>query len=188
MRTGLLALDAPTRAEASAAIRAHIAREIGKRAPRRIAIFFSSPREPDLRPLADSLAATHELFAPRVNAEGVMVWHRLERRSGGISGGVRRGAFGVGEPDPDANPETATPGELEMILVPGVAFDARGVRLGRGGGHFDRTLAEAAGARKIGVAFGVQIVTEVPREPHDVPMNALVTEGGVRECTEEGAA
>jgi 5-formyltetrahydrofolate cyclo-ligase len=61
-----------------------------------------------------------------------------------------------------------------MILVPGRAFDRAGTRLGRGGGAYDRILAGLQ-APKIGVAFACQLVENLPREPHDVPMDAVVT-------------
>ena len=63
---------------------------------------------------------------------------------------------------------------LDLALVPGLGFDARGHRLGRGKGHYDRLLAGFTGM-KIGVAFDFQIVTEVPREPHDIALDAVVT-------------
>jgi 5-formyltetrahydrofolate cyclo-ligase len=63
---------------------------------------------------------------------------------------------------------------LDLALVPGLGFDARGGRLGRGKGHYDRLLAGFAGM-KTGVAFDFQILPEVPREPHDIALNAVVT-------------
>jgi 5-formyltetrahydrofolate cyclo-ligase len=63
---------------------------------------------------------------------------------------------------------------IAMILVPGRAFDRAGTRLGRGGGAYDRILAGLQ-APKIGVAFACQLVENLPREPHDVPMDAVVT-------------
>ncbi|MCW5723233.1 MAG: 5-formyltetrahydrofolate cyclo-ligase [Devosia sp.] len=69
----------------------------------------------------------------------------------------------------------------DLILVPLLGFDARGTRLGYGGGYYDRTIA--ALAKKpllVGLAFAAQEVPEVPRETHDVPLDAVVTEEGVR--------
>ncbi|PWU13284.1 MAG: 5-formyltetrahydrofolate cyclo-ligase, partial [Verrucomicrobia bacterium] len=64
--------------------------------------------------------------------------------------------------------------KLDFILVPGVAFDLRGRRLGRGKGHYDRLLAATRGTT-CGVAFDEQIVREVPVEPHDVLLNCILT-------------
>lgn len=69
--------------------------------------------------------------------------------------------------------EVQTP---SVLLVPGLAFDAQGGRLGRGGGWYDRVLGEARYA--IGVAFPVQVVAQVPREDHDRPVDAVVTSEG----------
>lgn len=85
-----------------------------------------------------------------------------------------RGEFGMLEP-------MKVPGRLvaaeaiEFVLVPGVAFDRNGRRLGRGGGHYDRFLSRVKG-RKIGVCFEFQLMKEVPVEPHDMRMDAVVTE------------
>jgi 5-formyltetrahydrofolate cyclo-ligase len=66
-----------------------------------------------------------------------------------------------------------------VVLVPGLAFDERGDRLGRGGGHYDRFLREArrhGGLVAIAMAFELQVVAEVPREGHDEPVDLIVTE------------
>ncbi len=80
-------------------------------------------------------------------------------------------------------PPAAPPGELEavdLVLVPGVAFDERCRRLGRGRGHYDATLAGLpARALRVGLAFEVQLVPEVPQEPHDEPLDLVVTEDRV---------
>ena len=70
--------------------------------------------------------------------------------------------------------------EIDLVVVPGVAFDAAGRRLGRGRGHYDATLAGLpAGAARIGLAFELQLVPEIPEEPHDVRLDAVVTEARV---------
>jgi 5-formyltetrahydrofolate cyclo-ligase len=67
--------------------------------------------------------------------------------------------------------------ELHVIVVPGVAFDREGGRLGQGGGHYDRTLAQLGSETfRVGFCFSCQIVDKVPREDHDELLDALVTE------------
>ena len=66
--------------------------------------------------------------------------------------------------------------EMDLVTVPGLGFDRRGVRLGRGGGSFDRFLAKAVRAAKIGLAFKEQKVKKIPSGPHDVRMDKVLTD------------
>jgi 5-formyltetrahydrofolate cyclo-ligase len=86
---------------------------------------------------------------------------------------LRAGALGILEP---AVLEWVEAGGMDLIVVPGVAFDAAGRRLGHGLGCYDRLLADAGRAFKAGLAFDWQLVPEVPADAHDVAMDAVVTE------------
>jgi 5-formyltetrahydrofolate cyclo-ligase len=84
---------------------------------------------------------------------------------------LKPGRFGVLEP------ETSMPvplNQLDLIVVPGLGFDPRGRRLGRGKGFYDRMLSEASGV-KCGICFDEQIVENIPAEPHDVAMDFVAT-------------
>lgn len=81
--------------------------------------------------------------------------------------------FGIGEP---TGPEFTALDTIEMIIVPGVAFDRNNNRMGRGRGFYDRLLKSTPNAFKVGVAFNFQVVDQVPTEAFDVPMNAVVFE------------
>ncbi|MCQ2261201.1 MAG: 5-formyltetrahydrofolate cyclo-ligase [Bacteroidales bacterium] len=81
--------------------------------------------------------------------------------------------FGIGEP---TGPEFTALDKVEMIIVPGVAFDCHNNRMGRGRGFYDRLLKSTPNAYKVGVAFDFQMVEAVPTEPFDVPMNAVISE------------
>lgn len=85
------------------------------------------------------------------------------------------GPFGIAEPAAHL-PEVA-PAEIDVLLVPGVAFDATGNRLGHGGGYYDRVLAGPRGLA-IGVAWSGQVVEDVPHEPWDQRVEGLLTERG----------
>lgn len=75
---------------------------------------------------------------------------------------------------------------LDLVLVPGVAFDRRGGRLGYGGGYYDRFLPRLrSGTITIGLAYDLQLVEQVPTETHDVPLDLLVTETGVIDCRQQ---
>jgi 5-formyltetrahydrofolate cyclo-ligase len=80
-----------------------------------------------------------------------------------------------------APPEEAPRAMPDVILMPLLGFDRRGTRLGYGGGYYDRTLAALPKRpRLIGFAFALQEVDHIPREAHDVPLDVIVTEAGVR--------
>ncbi|AEH43932.1 5-formyltetrahydrofolate cyclo-ligase [Thermodesulfatator indicus DSM 15286] len=92
---------------------------------------------------------------------------------------LKPGAYGIPEP-PENNPEIM-PHELDLIILPGVAFDLSGGRLGYGGGFYDRLLAKAQDITKIALAFECQLVKTLPLEAHDLRVNAIVTEKGLKE-------
>jgi 5-formyltetrahydrofolate cyclo-ligase len=107
---------------------------------------------------------------PRVTARGEpLEFHHVP--DGDV---LEPGSFGIPEPLdhwPGARPD--------LLLVPLLAFDAHGHRLGYGGGFYDRTLALLR-MPAIGIAYGGQEVASLPREPHDMALNMVVTEKGVR--------
>ena len=79
--------------------------------------------------------------------------------------------FGIGEP---TGPEWTDLDAVQLIVVPGVAFDPAGNRMGRGRGFYDRLLKSTPKSTKIGVAFDFQMLDEIPVEPHDVPMDHVI--------------
>jgi 5-formyltetrahydrofolate cyclo-ligase len=90
-----------------------------------------------------------------------------------------RNHFGILQPPREAARLVPT-AAIPLFLVPGLAFDAAGRRLGYGLGFYDRAFAAAApGALKVGLAFELQILESVPADPHDVPMDFVVTEDRV---------
>jgi len=94
----------------------------------------------------------------------------------GEAGGLVPGAFGI--PEPDAACQRIDIGEVDFAVIPGVAFDKQGGRLGRGKGYYDRLL-EGAGAVKAGLCFNEQLVDRVPMEAHDGRMDIIVAENGI---------
>ena len=71
---------------------------------------------------------------------------------------------------------------IDLVLVPGIAFDMEGHRIGYGYGYYDKFLKKVPKAVKIGLCFDFQVVDKVPREEHDVPVDLVVTEKGIVEC------
>jgi len=97
----------------------------------------------------------------RLSLHRVEGWHEL-----------RPGAFGI--PEPDRSATEVDPDEVELAVVPGLAWDEGGFRLGQGGGYYDRLLPHL-GAAAWGVGFDVQRVERVPREDHDRPVDRVLT-------------
>lgn len=88
------------------------------------------------------------------------------------------GPFGI--PEPRDLSAVVPPAEIDIVFVPGVGFDAKGVRLGYGGGYYDRFLRLLPAQTHFGgLAFHTQIVPSIPRLPHDICMHFVVTEQGV---------
>jgi 5-formyltetrahydrofolate cyclo-ligase len=84
------------------------------------------------------------------------------------------GSFSIREPRPNA--PRIEPASVDVIFVPAVAFDHRGYRIGYGGGFYDRFLADLpSGPLRIGLAFDEQVLDEVPVQPHDEPVDMIVT-------------
>jgi 5-formyltetrahydrofolate cyclo-ligase len=80
------------------------------------------------------------------------------------------GPFGILQPEADAEPLVP-----QVLFVPLVGFTAEGVRLGQGGGHYDRWLAEHPPVLAVGLAWDAQLCAALPAEPHDVTLDAVVT-------------
>ena len=83
--------------------------------------------------------------------------------------------------EPEAGCEVFPPEEIDLILVPGTAFDAGGGRLGQGGGYYDRFL-EKTGALRVGVCHGFALQKSVPEEAHDARMDYILTPQAVIRC------
>jgi 5-formyltetrahydrofolate cyclo-ligase len=128
--------------------------------------------EADPRALLSALAELgHPLALPVVAVSRAALIFRAWKMGDALAPNT----WGIAEPLPSA-PEIAP----AVILVPLLAFDVSGHRLGYGGGYYDRTIAALPGVRTIGVAYAGQEVAVVPREPHDHALDMVVTENGVR--------
>ena len=97
---------------------------------------------------------------------------------------LKPAAFGLLEPSPEAEEIQAE--AFDLILVPGLAFDREGNRIGFGAGYYDRFLART-NAPKVGLAYDSQILHHLPSDPHDIRMDFLVTETGVCVCNKSEA-
>lgn len=101
---------------------------------------------------------------------------------------LHRGAYGIREPEERLREERIVrPEALDLVVMPGVAFDAHGNRLGYGKGYFDRLLAQLRpDCVRIALAFDCQLVEEIPAQSHDVPVNVILTETQRIDCHATG--
>ena len=132
--------------------------------------YVSLPYEVDTRPLIRRmLEAGKRVVVPRVSKRQLKL---LELRDPDRE--LAPGAFGVGEPTARTCRPVARK-ELEMVLVPGLAFDRRGHRLGHGQGYFDRFLSRLpATVPTVGVCFAFQLCDRLPTSPHDHPVQTVL--------------
>ena len=166
MRERRKALTPKERESASEVVCAKLS-ALGCKSP--IAVYLASPQEIDLSPFVRKmLAAGAQVVAPRWNGET----YELAAVKGLGGGDLRKGPMGILEP---SAAELVSPDAVGTWLVPGLAFTRDGRRLGYGGGWYDRLLANAAkAALKYGIAHAFQVVGELPSEPHDIPLTAVV--------------
>ena len=127
--------------------------------------------EPDITPLLEALRAGGTAIAlPRASAQtGQMELVQLTEPIAALP----KDTMGVRVPASGAN---IPPEQVEVALIPGVAFDERGNRLGRGGGFYDRFLASASALNTIGICFDLQLLEQVPAEAHDIRVHHVSTE------------
>lgn len=124
-----------------------------------------------------ALAEGKTVALPKVVGEGQMRAHRIERYPDDLVPGT----FGIREPA--ASAPVIDPPELDLVVVPGLAFDPAGGRLGYGGGFYDRYLLSGhVWAAKVAICYSFQVRSDLPLEEHDLRVDWLVTEEGVHPC------
>lgn len=178
LRRQLLAARASLTPAQATALSAGVVRGLedflAARSSRQVFSFVAHRGEPDLAALPSHVPATFGL--PVIASErGGMAFHAW--RPGEPLVKNRYGIF-----EPEAHAAGLTPDAATLILVPSVALDRHGARLGYGGGYYDRFLAKINGATVAGVAFERFVLHELPAEPHDLRVTWIATELGVRAC------
>ena len=131
-----------------------------------VLLYASLPDEVATQALiAEATAAGKQVLLPAVTGE------ELELRLYTGDGDLREGAFHIAEPEGKAF--TALE-EIELAVVPGVAFTPEGHRLGRGRGYYDRLLPQLTVALKVGLCWPFQLLDDLPHEPHDIMMDLVI--------------
>jgi 5-formyltetrahydrofolate cyclo-ligase len=144
-----------------------------------VMVFVPIVGEVDARPAARAaLGAGKVVAVPEVDWEAGIL---IPRRVRSVDEGLVERRHGV--PEAPASCEPVPVGDLDVVLVPGLAFDAAGRRLGRGGGFYDRFLSQIpARVCRIGLAMEAQVLPEVPAGPDDARVDAVVLPSRVVRC------
>jgi 5-formyltetrahydrofolate cyclo-ligase len=167
---GLLAEMPPVRSRlAGVSILGHMALWLEWHRAQTVCLFSPLPDEPDI---INPWPEGKKVLMPRV-AEKELRIHAVAGPSE-----LAPGKFGILQPLPST---PSAPEAADFILVPGLAFDAKGGRLGRGGGFYDRLLARFQGV-KVGICFNETLFEEIPREGHDAVMDFVATPDGIISC------
>ena len=128
------------------------------------------------RAIEAALGEGKEVVVPWCDGEDLGLWRLASMEE------LEPGTWGIPEPPADRRADPARrvgPAAIDFVVVPGLAFDARGRRLGHGKGYYDRLLVRTRAVRA-GLCFDAQVFPEVPAGPHDALMDWLVTERGAR--------
>lgn len=142
-----------------------------------VGAYVPMKREADVTPiLRDVLAAGKTLLLPRVESEGQMTFRRVHDLNALV-----RGAYGLLEPSEDA--EIVEPAVLDVLIVPIEGIDRTGMRLGKGGGYYDRMLGNTH-CRTIGAVMSWQWVEQVPKEDWDQALEMAVDCEGIHRFAE----
>ncbi len=143
--------------------------------------FLSMPHEVDTTPIIlHAWQQGKTVAVPKVSWEQR---HMIPVEIQSLETGMETGESGL------RNPVTGAPipfEEIDLVLTPGLGFDGRGNRLGRGGAYYDRFFrSPGLEALRWALAFSLQVFDRIPTDSKDVPVDALVTEHGITQCTDE---
>ena len=171
------ALTTAKRRQMSAAIAEHVCALPAFQDSQTVMLYMALPQEAQTAAiLAESRYQGKRVTVPVVKPCGLVA---AELPTGQLQ--FQPGPFDI--PEPAVSTAIIPPEDINCVMVPGIAFDRRGARLGFGKGYYDRFLCRLPATTHVcGLAFSVQIVQHVPDLPHDVRMQSLVTEQGVLLC------
>nr|WP_302995843.1 5-formyltetrahydrofolate cyclo-ligase [uncultured Muribaculum sp.] len=131
-------------------------------------MYHSLPDELSTIDFIDKWHTRKHFFLPRVNGVNLDVLPYDRTR-------LQYGSFHIEEPTGD---DIEDIDNIELIIVPGIAYDNRGNRVGRGKGYYDRLLSRTK-ATKIGIGYDFQLVDEIDSEPHDITMDIVITDSRI---------
>jgi len=131
---------------------------VSRFSPKRVAIYSSYPTEPDTElAIAELLAMNATVLVPVTLADGLLSWHEI------------------------GSDEQTVLSNTDLLIVPALAIDVQGNRLGRGKGYFDRELFNSTVNQVYAIVFEAEFLSEVPVEAHDRKVSGVVTEAAIRD-------
>ncbi|WP_018969182.1 5-formyltetrahydrofolate cyclo-ligase [Rubritalea marina] len=135
-----------------------------------VAIYAALENEPQLEQLHQLADGINFVYPLTQDSNGAMQFHLVHEISE-----LRHGRYGILEPHPEHHPLVAAD-RIDTFICPGIAFSATGLRLGKGGGYYDRILeSRKQDAHILGVAFQCQVLDHLPTEDHDIQMDAVIS-------------
>jgi 5-formyltetrahydrofolate cyclo-ligase len=132
-----------------------------------ILLYWPLPDEVDTRTILNTFKDKKHLYLPVIKGDDLEIFlYEGEEKM------VPGEKYGIPEP---AGKKIEDESLIDLVIVPGVAFDKQNNRLGRGAGYYDRILKRLPGSKKTGLAFNFQIIDEIPVETHDIRMDEVIT-------------
>ena len=162
------AISPNLRAEKSKKIRHLLERTQEFKNAKKVLFYISTTEEVETHGLVeDCIASGKEVYIPKITGKKLSVCRISNLNE------LEPGAYGILEPRQSSN--FYMPEDMDLIIVPGIAFGLCGHRIGYGKGFYDRLLKKTKGI-KIGLAFAEQIMSRLPSEPHDIAMDIIITD------------
>ncbi len=169
----LLNISRKERAEKSSLIKRKVFALPEFKKAKRIMFYVSKPSEVDTGPMIEqSIQMGKEVVVPAIlpGSRNLVSCRLKDCRQGLVTG-----PYGVDQPEVTKD-SLINPKKIDLFIIPGLAFDSKGNRLGRGQGYYDRFSARVPHTPRIGVAFKFQMVNDLPCDRYDQPVNKLVSD------------
>jgi len=135
-----------------------------------VAFYYGMAPEVETKAFLRKALRNKKIYLPRIGPQKSLTLCRVRS----IDKDLKKGAYSIMEPK--AFCEERPISRMDVVILPGVAFDRKGGRLGRGGGYYDRLLRKAGKVVKVGLCFREQIVKKVPMKAHDVRVDRVITD------------
>lgn len=135
-----------------------------------VALYFGITPEVETKFFLREVLKDKKVYLPRVGPKKSLVLCRVRS----LFGDLKKNAYNIMEPKAFCEKRSAS--QMDLIIVPGVVFDKKGGRLGRGGGYYDRLLKKTKRVPAIGLCFREQLVKKVPMKAHDVRVGRVITD------------